>query len=443
MPNQSKPAQLATMSTYLFVLSAHDQDGIARIAESHMQYLQTRAMTPLSLRNYAYTLYERRSRFQYRAYAVADSQEKLILELQKLYTSEPTRSASPKDVSLAFVFCGQGAQWPAMGLELCSLEPYRRSLEDASRYLKRIDGYGFNLLGMLRRSDKAEIYHPQNAQAATTALQVALVDLLLACNIRPVATVGHSSGEIAAAYAAGLISQETAWKLAYYRGKVAASITRVGAMLAVGLSENNVQKYINRVLPGSVCIACVNSPESVTLSGDEDQILSMLRLLQQDGIPATQLHCSTAYHSHHMKEASKDYLEHIKDLRTLSEDEHGGVVTMYSSVTGKRVEGHQLIPSYWARNMEVRVEFEKAVNIMMEDTSRESQRPSIFLELSPHSILRKPLRDIITKMGIKSKNSYLPAMVRHNNAIHTLLKTIGEIWSHGYSAQLGWLFCRY
>ena len=142
---------------------------------------------------------------------------------------------------------------------------------------------------------ESQIDQAEFSQPLCTAIQIALVDLLSHWGIRPSAVVGHSSGEIAASYAAGLLSAEEAILVAYYRGQLASSVPHEGAMAAVGMGSQDVQALL---LEG-VVIACENSPTSVTISGDSDKIELVIKKIQSErpGTFCRRLRVGVAYHS--------------------------------------------------------------------------------------------------------------------------------------------------
>lgn len=133
------------------------------------------------------------------------------------------------------------------------------------------------------------------AQPLCTAIQIAVVNLLRMWNVSPAQVIGHSSGELAAAYASGAITSAEAIIAAYYRGLVAKQQTRHGAMAAVGFGREDVSGY----LVDGVVIACENSPQSTTLSGDSDQIDIVLKNIKEDrpDVFVRRLRVQTAYHS--------------------------------------------------------------------------------------------------------------------------------------------------
>ncbi|KAK3363389.1 hypothetical protein B0T25DRAFT_39336 [Lasiosphaeria hispida] len=428
---------------HLFAFSSQHRGGLPQLASSHVPYLKTGASSPGLLRDYSYTLYSRRSHLDYRSYFVAKSISELTRKMAKLNASEAVRAGMPKPFRPALIFCGQGAQRPQMGMELMNFDPFRESIDAAENYMRSLDK-NFSLEAKLSQSkDMSEINLPEVAQPATTAIQVALVDLLKACKIKPVSVAGHSSGEIAAAYAAGIITREDAWKLAFYRGQCAASLKKMhpslrGRMLAAALSRSEAQRYIELLVrPGSVTVACINSPQLVTLSGDEDSILSLKAELGKRDVFTALVAVDIAYHSHHMKTVSQRYIDSIQSItpRAGLED-----VTMYSSVDGKQVVGPELDAAYWVKNMVSPVEFERAVAAMMEPAAAD-RIPSIFIEVSPHRVWAKALKQILDTAGFKnSPVPYLSMLERGNDAVATVLQLVGDLFLRGDRVDMEWFY---
>ncbi len=244
----------------LFVLTSFDEGGVKRNATALAEYFGS-IQAPTGpkeneyLENFAYTVTKRRSVFPWRSYAVASTFKGLIESLQGDHgLSAPVRvRAAPK---VCYVFTGQGAQWYAMGLELMIYPVFKKSIEDATIYMKSI-GAEWSLINELALGkEETRINEPWLAHPSCAALQIALVDLLASWNVMPSRVIGHSSGEIAAAYCAGKLSRQAAWKVAYFRGFVSAKkFAKVGAMMAVGLPEASLQLYlqkINEEVPGEV-----------------------------------------------------------------------------------------------------------------------------------------------------------------------------------------------
>lgn len=433
------PKQKTFAPVQIFLISSHERNGVARITEGHAQFIASQTLDPAQLANYAYTL-SRRSRLEYKTYIVASSAPDLAVELANTSNLTITRSADDAGVpTLVMVFCGQGAQWYAMGRELMDYEPFSNSLVGASKYLSKIVGSDFDLLQELRRTNRAlsRIHMPKFAQPATTAIQVALVDLCKAANIHPAAVVGHSSGEIAAAYAAGFITREDAWLIAYRRGQYATAIALRspllrGRMMAVGLSRAQAENYVHMVAPGTVCIACENSPDSVTLSGDDEQILLIADMLVADDVFHRVLAGQTAYHSHHMQQVEAEYLQSLRAVKPAANPQGP---KMFSSVTGELVNGPELDGSYWAANLVSPVLFNQAFSAMYNEIE-----PKVVLEISPAATLGRPIQEIVRAVKpIKKKDLvYIAMLKRDTNAAVTALEAFGAIWSRGIPTDLTW-----
>lgn len=421
----------------LFCYSANDKPGVTRVMGSHLLFLES--MQPDAgdyLRNYSYTLGCRRSNLEWKGFVVAESAAELANKIRGFDATCATRSSLKKQPKLGFVFCGQGAQWAQMGKDLLSFNPYTTSLKEASCFLQIALGSRFDLLKeILRGSDSTHISDPEISQPATTALQVALVDLLRSFGIQPSYVFGHSSGEIAAAYASGAISRYDAWKIAYYRGLAAASLPirapkLIGGMMVVGMSTEEASAYLAKVNK-SAQVACVNSPRSVTISGQADAIEFIASDLRQKRIFTKVLNVSVAYHSSHMKLVEHDYADSLDDI--VANKSFGGV-KMISSVTGKQIRGSDLNARYWSNNLVSPVQYVAAVQSLMSVPA--DARPDVLIELSPAAALRSATTDILATISGTSNLGYYSVLERKQNGCTTLLNLIGSLWSRGYPVDM-------
>jgi acyl transferase domain-containing protein len=252
----------------LFLFTSFDENGVKRNATTYAEYLKNVQPSQEDdyLRDLAYTLCKKRSVFPWRSYAVCSS----LPELTESLSSEqgmPSAVRVGTPPKIGFVFTGQGAQWYAMGRELLIYPIFKKSIEDAATYMKSLGAEWSLLEELYRNKDETRVNGSHLAHPSCAAIQIALVDLLASWNIRPARVVGHSSGEIAAAYCAGKLSKEAAWKVAYFRGYVSAKqLGAKGAMMAVALSEADLQPYLKKVNEkheGEVC-----AMKSLTLTSD-------------------------------------------------------------------------------------------------------------------------------------------------------------------------------
>ncbi|KAH6894149.1 hypothetical protein B0T10DRAFT_508420 [Thelonectria olida] len=418
----------------LFCFSSHEKAGVSRVMKSHAPYLAANQMNhvePELLRDYAFTLNSRRSNLEWRHTILADSIQGLVQQINAAQETNFGRASKGKQPKVCFVFSGQGAQYAQMGKDLASFEVFRQSLTEASTYMKSVLGSPFDLVDEITKdANESRISNPEIAQPATTALQVALVDLLASFSVSPKHVIGHSSGEVAAAYACGLVSRQTAWQVAYYRGLAASSIpTKAGAlqggMIATGFSLSEARDYISATAQG-LEVACVNSPRSVTLSGTADAIEYASADLSQKKIFCRRLPVTTAYHSTHMELVAEDYKTMLNNTAA---SEGSNTVTMFSSVTGLPVSAEDIDSQYWVNNMVSTVQYVKAVEAVMALASEE--RPDTLIELSPVAALKSPTMDIFASIQLQHHPLYLSVLERKVDGVKSLLKVVGDLWAHG------------
>jgi acyl transferase domain-containing protein len=432
----------------LFVLSAQDQDTVNRMKETCAEYLRsshlnqkTSEATELArLHDLAFTLGSKRSRLPWKAYTLASSIQELSDHWGAPTTTKPIRSSS--EPRIGFVFTGQGAQWPRMGVELLQYHTFNKSIQAAESYLRSL-GCEWSVTEEMKRQPKqSKMDLPKFSQPLCTIVQVALVDLLRSWNISPSAVVGHSSGEIAAAYCCGAISSEDAWKIAYYRGLYSSKIRTLvpdleGAMMAVALSEEEAKARVSDVTSGRLVVACINSHVSVTISGDRCAIDELHDILNAEGTFARKLKVENAYHSHHMEMVAAAYLHSIGRVPVLRP---GGSVRMFSSVTGKAIPLDTLGPSYWIQNLVSPVKFSEAVSSLLLPSKQRRRRVNdagvdLFLELGPHPALRGPVKQILEHLSMKSL-TYCSILERGKSGIDTALEAAGTLFTSGSSVDL-------
>ncbi|KAJ4290886.1 hypothetical protein N0V90_010082 [Kalmusia sp. IMI 367209] len=413
-------------SPQILALSARSAESLTKLVSELRDWASTHEGSGNTFEDLSYTLTSRRSILPYRTTFTAAS----ISSLTNLASKTPTKSSA--NVQPVFVFTGQGAQWYAMGRDLLSISsPFSASIQKSDDILRDL-GASWSLVGELEKNEKdSRINESELSQPGTTAIQIALVDLLSSVGVTPRTVVGHSSGEIGAAYAAGALSQSSALRAAYFRGRLnRAPEARKGAMLAVGLAETDAEKYLIHAKSGKAVIACANSPSSTTVSGDEDAIGDVEAALKSDGKFARRLLVDRAYHSHHMQEVAAQYLSNLEGL------EHGstnGSVTFVSSVYGK-VQTKGFGPQYWVDNLVSKVRFAEALSIALDVSSMKSHQPIV--EIGPHAALAGPVRQTLPTLSKSLKTSQHSALLRGKSAMETFAILAGELFELGYTADL-------
>ncbi|KAL9087951.1 MAG: hypothetical protein Q9159_003393 [Coniocarpon cinnabarinum] len=417
----------------LYVLSANSQESLDQKAKDLGVYLEQRpeAFEKLLAGNLAYTLGQRRSHLAWKYAVAATSSDELGVRLAGTKFNPQRAVQEPK---IGFVCTGQGAQWAGMGRELAGAYPeFDKAMAAADKHLQGM-GAPFSLAEELSKSkEQSRIDVPEITQPACTAVQCALINLFRSWNIEPTITVGHSSGEIAAAYAAGMLSLKSSMTLAYFRGKATVSLKQrhpelKGAMLAVGASADTVRPMLNSLKNGYATIACVNSPVSVTVSGDDRAVSEVQVQLDEKSIFNRRLRVDVAYHSSHMAKVSDEYERAIRHIQPLSDTK----ATMHSSLLGRIVTASELQPSYWVANLTSPVEFNQGVQSIFSSEKDKSDMPNIMLEVGPHPQLEGPTKDIMKNVGERaSKIAYLSSLVRNKDANETMLQAAASLYMKG------------
>ncbi|KAJ5747242.1 uncharacterized protein N7511_008938 [Penicillium nucicola] len=418
----------------LFLISANDKESLRhRIKDFGIYFEQHPEVFEKALfGNFAYTLGNKMSHLSYRVAVSATSLDELGMRLAQLKINPFLVLGTP---ILSFVFTGQGAQWAQMGIPLIHEYPVFASAIARADICLRELGAEFSLFEELEKDTAiSQINSPHLSQPACTVLQIALVNLLQSWGIRPSSVVGHSSGEISAAYAAGIYDLEAAVALAYRRGQMTTLLkakfpTLKGTMIAIGASRDDIQPML-KPLPGYATIACVNSPSSVTVSGDLPAIESLEQILQHKQIFNRRLKIDVAYHSDHMKNVADAYLTAIQDIQPSTY----ATAAFYSSVFGRLAEPSELGPAYWVANLTSPVLFPDALSKIVSD---DETRPNLLVEIGPHSALKGPIMDTLKSLGlIASKIGYTSTILRNVDAAESILDTASDAYVRGVNLNM-------
>ncbi|KAJ5180470.1 hypothetical protein N7492_003680 [Penicillium capsulatum] len=411
--SQDDPETDRDPSRKLFLISANDKESLkTRISDYGVYFEQRPEVFEKSLfGNFAYTLGSKMSHLSYRVALSATSLDELSIRMAQL-KANPTRVLGAP--TLAFVFTGQGAQWAQMGIPLMNEYPiFASALERADTCLRDL-GAEFSLLEVIEKeAAHSEINSPHLSQPACTALQIALTDLLRSWGVRPSSVVGHSSGEIGAAYAAGVYNLEDAMALAYRRGQMTQLLkgsfpSLQGTMIAVGASPEAVKPML-KTLKGYATVACVNSPSSVTVSGDAPAINELEAVLQAKQLFNRKLKIDVAYHSNHMANVAEDYLAAIDSIHTLD-----------------FLDRHFLFFRDWRDRGPVRAW-----------TSLLGAEPDFAGAIGPHFALKGPILDTIKTLGTTaSKIGYTPTVVRNADPAQSVLDAAGAAFVRGATLDI-------
>ncbi|GCB21870.1 polyketide synthase-nonribosomal peptide synthetase [Aspergillus awamori] len=386
----------------------------------------------------ALSLSTSRSMHAQRSYAIGKNVTSIRDSLRKVPAWTKASKQSPR---LGFVFTGQGAQWYAMGRQLMQESPiFLQTLQRTDQVLKALpDGPKWSVVEELSRTKgDSQLSQTHLSQPICTALQLAILELLKSWGVEPTAVVGHSSGEMGAAYAAGILSFESAMYAAYYRGLHMSSGAAQagpdavpGAMMAVGLGETEALAELE-AYKGRAVIAAVNSPSSVTLSGDEDAIIEVQKNLEARKIFARRLQVAQAFHSHHMFPLAPAYAKALNDCPGFS-SQPSDKARMFSSVTARVADADQMGAEYWTANMTGTVRFSDAlVGILLDDS--ENQNVDVLVEIGPHPALRGPARQVMKSLNMDLP--YFASLTRGTPDYDGILGLAGQLFQVGYPVNL-------
>ncbi|KAL4954367.1 hypothetical protein BDW69DRAFT_205260 [Aspergillus filifer] len=429
------PQIASTTGILPFVFSATSKKSLLNLLTSYIDYLSSNP--DVDLVDLGSTLFMRRSalklRISFSASTTAELIHKLEVEINAINSQTSTAISIkrlPSPPRILGVFTGQGAQWALMGSDLIKSSSAARDWLDAMQ--QSLDRLPPQYRPSLKLVDEltnpaCKMTSATLSQPLCTALQIMLVNFLRQIGITFTSVVGHSSGEIAAAYASGLLSASDAIRVAYLRGLVAPLASsedgRAGAMLAVGLSADEARKICEE-FKGKIAIAAINSSSSVTLSGNAEAIQVLEGTLKEKKRFCRRLRVDIAYHSHHMYPCSAPYLQALEECGITVLPGNGA--EWHSSVyPGEPPDSHSLMSQYWNDNMVNPVRFADSVsNALRSSTSP----PDFIIEVGPHPALKGPVQQNLVDIFPTAETRYIAPCERGRKSTESMAAVLGQVW---------------
>ncbi|ETS80942.1 hypothetical protein PFICI_08471 [Pestalotiopsis fici W106-1] len=399
-PSLSEQLDSSALSHLPLLLSASSRKSLLEVTRTWRNYLAE--CQDVSLPQLCLNLFRYRTALPYRlSVSVASREQALELLDAALSREHGIQEFGIRSKNLTHtprilgVFTGQGAQWSSMSRTLLQTNRmYRETIQDLDHVLQQCPNPPSWTLEHQIMADEPQsrTHEAQISQPLCTAVQIGLMNILKDLGVQFQAVVGHSSGEIAAAYAANMLSARDAILISYYRGLYAhlarGTNGERGAMMAVGMSESEALEFCrDPSFEGKICVAASNAPLSVTLSGDVHMIQNAKNMLTEQSRFARVLQVDTAYHSPHMTQPAQAYIDALAkcDISPLPAASN---VSWISSVHGySQVSDKDLTSVYWRDNMVESVQFCSAVTTAITDLGPFD----CAVEVGPHPALKGPV----------------------------------------------------
>ena len=404
----------------LLLLSA--RSGAALEAASERLRLHLAASPRLPLADVAFTLQVGRRAFDHRRAVLcrddAEEASQLLASLDPLRVYGGTRE--PRRQPVAFLFPGQGAQYPGMGRQLYAAEPeLRRQVDLCSEILRPL--LGLDLAAALAASgeegrDCLDWNQTGLAQPALFVVEYALARLWMSWGIAPVAMLGHSLGEYVAACLAGVWPLAAALRLVAARGRLMQALP-AGAMLAVHLAPDDVAGWLG----GEVALAAVNRPSHSVLSGPRAAIDRIAAELAGRGVACRRLHTSHAFHSPMVEPMLAAFRDEVRQSGPQPPS-----LPYLSNLTGNWIRGEEATdPEYWVRHLRETVQFSAAAGVLLRDTE------AVLLEVGPGITLATLARQHPARAPGRVVLSSLRPPRQGDPEAAALLATLGRLWLAG------------
>ncbi|KAK2020720.1 beta-ketoacyl synthase domain-containing protein, partial [Colletotrichum zoysiae] len=433
----------STVPIWPIPISANSELSLKATATALLQYLGSEP--GIQVQDLAWTLSNKQSVLPVRRALAAQTIPDVCAALEATIASidKKERLAVDSDGSnrkprVLGIFTGQGAQWPAMGKMLISTIPHARDvvsqLDQALSSLPSTYRPSWTLSEQLMlEGDRSNVHSARFSQPLCCAIQILLVQLLAAAGISFEAVVGHSSGEIACAYAAGFITASQAIRIAYLRGfmsdKAASPSGAKGAMLAAGCSYEDAEELCGlRAFRDRICVAASNAPDSVTIAGDADAVEEARQVLEDESKFARKLKVDKAYHSFHMNPCAEPYVRALQeaDCDAVTSTAEPSTIWISTVRAGHRMRREDVVSDYWKDNLLSPVLFSQAV----QQVTREQPPMDLAIEVGCHPALKGPCLKTIqgsVAPGVPEL-PYVGCLRRGANDLEALADLFGYVW---------------
>ena len=415
---------------HLLPLSAHSPDALYSLAGNFLELFSSDPS--IAVNDICYAASVRRSKYDHRLAVIGNSGNDLHSNLQAFINKEHNpdlfvgRQASHRQPKLAFVFSGQGGQWYGMCRELLHQEPvFQKAIERIDHIIKQQFSWSLieelNAEQSISRLDEIDLVQP-----ALFAIQVALAELWQSWGIKPDAVVGHSMGEVASAYVAGILSLEDAIKIVCCRSQQLKQLSGKGSMMVTELSPDQAKEVLNGY-DNEIAIAVFNSPFSTVFSGDTETINKVKDSLDRQNLFCKLVNVDVASHSPQIDRLRAELYKVLVGL-----DPQSASLPIYSTVAGAMGNDLNFNADYWIDNLRKPVLFSDAIGQLLDDGY------STFIEIGPHPVLLSSIHQSIKPHHKEIR--LIPSIRRNEPERRVLLASLGILYTEGFSIDWKKLF---
>lgn len=406
-------------STELITVSAKSPRALESLCHRYADYLREHPATPLC--DLARTVNAGRSQFAHRIALLVTSVQDAMAALAAASDSVERHPSyrfltSYEGPRVAFLFTGQGSQYPGMGQDLYrDNRVFRAAVDRGDEVLRGKAEYPLAALLKGEAGVPSELIHDTAwTQPALFIFEYALASIWLSWGIRPSQVLGHSLGEYVAACIAGVLSFEDALTLSWHRGRLMGALPNDGAMIAVRAREDDIAPLIAGF--SRVAIAAINGPRSIVLSGDAKEIAQLQDLLAARGIAVQRINVSHAFHSPLMEPILGEFEQIARGF-----DHHVPQVDLISNVSGTYLgPSERMSADYWRRHVRGTVRFSDGIAALMD------RRPAALLEIGPDPVLLG-----MAKPALPSELPTLPSLRRGRDLWPGLYEALRQLYLLG------------
>ena len=421
----------AETSVWPLVLSAASRAGLRALAAQYADLIS--GPDAPSVRDVCASAALHRTSLAERAVFIVRDRDALVERLRQFAAGDAQaadvarRAESDGARRVALIFPGQGGQWLGMAREMLGTEPrFAAVVARCDAALPR--GTGWTVREQLLAEPDSKAYRMSEIgvlQPVLVVVEIALAELWQSLGVEPVAVVGHSMGEVGAAYFAGALSLEDAMRVICERSRLLQRTSGAGAMAVLELSSDETAERIARY-GDRLCVAVVNGPRSTVISGDPSAVAEVRADCEREGIFCRAVQVDVASHSTQMDPLVPELRNAVKDVRPTA-----AAMALYSTVDAARVDGATLDASYWGRNLRSTVRFGATVAAMLADGI------DAFIEVSPHPALLVSVAQVAeARHDEEARQPLAIGSLRRNEPERAnMLVSFGALWAAGHSVD--------